>query len=139
MWKSVLVAAMLWVVPARAVEWQHDPASDTIFYGSVPVAQWYGERPSMHPKPWLRGPQPVARCPHRLCGYALPIYKAWPVARAYRVPTAHATWCAGRYRSYDVRTDSYSTACWWGKRWSREALMSKDKGLQERRTEVVWG
>lgn len=108
MWKSVLVAAMLWVVPAQAVEWQYDPASDTIFYGSAPVAQWYGERPSMHPKPWLRGPQPVARCPHRLCGYPLPIYKARearPVA--YRVSTVHAAWCAVRYRSYDVRTDSY--------------------------------
>ena len=108
MWKSVLVAAMLWAAPAQAGDWQYDPASDTIFYGSMPVAQWSGERPSMHPKPWLGGPQRVARCPHRLCGYPIPIYKARearPVA--YRVSTVHAAWCAGRYRSYDVRTDTY--------------------------------
>lgn len=111
MWRSILVAAMLWAAPAQAGDWQYDAASDTIFYGSMPVAQWYGERPSMHPRPWLGPLQRVARCPHRLCGYPLPIYKtrqAWPVARAYRVvSTAHAAWCAGRYRSYDVRTDSY--------------------------------
>jgi hypothetical protein len=110
MWKSVLVSAMLWAFPAKASDWQYDAASDTIFYGSMPVAQWYGERPSMHPKPWLVGPQRVARCPHRLCDYPIPIYKARearPVARTYRVSAVHAAWCAGRHRSYDVRTDSY--------------------------------
>lgn len=104
-----MLLAMALAAPAQAGEWQYDPARDLILYGSVPVSRWYGERPSMQP-PAYPLPAYVTPCPHRLCGYPLPIYKArrpWPVARAYRVSTAHVEWCAARYQSYDVRTDTY--------------------------------
>ena len=108
---GALAAALLALAaPAQAGDWQYDPASDLVYYGSVPVARWYGERPSMktglrHYRGHLQPPP----CPHRLCGYPLPIYKARErVVPAYRVRvSAHAEWCAARYRSYDVRTDTY--------------------------------
>ena len=46
-------------------------------------------------------------------GYPVPIYKAparlpRAAVRTYLVrPASHAEWCAARYRSYDVRTDTY--------------------------------
>lgn len=86
------------------------PVSDLVFHGSVPVARWYGERPSLHAGPrTYRGHVHARPCPHRLCGYPLPIYKARERAvSAYRVRvSAHVEWCAARYRSYDVRTDTY--------------------------------
>ena len=88
---------------------------------AVPVARWYGERPSMRTGPrHYRGHLQPPPCPHRLCGYPLPIYKARErVVPAYRVRvSAHAEWCAARYRSYDVRTDTYQPyhgprrGCW---------------------------
>lgn len=112
-----MLLAMAPAAPAQAGDWQYDPARDLILYGSVPVSRWYGERPSIQP-PAYRVPAYVAPCPHRLCGYPLPIYKArrpWPV-RAVRPAAqavvvhrsaAHVDWCAARYRSYDVRTDTY--------------------------------
>jgi hypothetical protein len=107
------VAAVLLALaaPAQAGEWQYDPATDLVFHGSVPVAQWYGARPSMSSgtkQPGVRAYR-VPRCPHRLCGYPLPIYRAREqVVRTYRGRTsAHVEWCAARYRSYDVRTDTY--------------------------------
>lgn len=116
---AVVSAAMLLATflasPARAGDWQYDPAADLIYYGSVPVARWYEARPSLGAaQPWHReSAHPVPPCPHRLCGYPLPIYKApriaaVPVVRTYRVRvTAHVEWCAAHYRSYDVRTDMF--------------------------------
>ena len=105
---AIAATLLALAAPAQAGDWQYDPASDLVYYGSVPVARWYGERPSMQAGPrQYRGHVPPPPCPHRLCGYPLPIYKARVVA-AYRVRVpAHAEWCAARYRSYDVRTDTY--------------------------------
>ena len=96
---GALAAALLALAaPAQAGDWQYDPASDLVLYGSVPVGPRH-YRGHVHARP----------CPHRLCGYPLPIYKARRHAvSAYRVRvSAHAEWCAARYRSYDVRTDTY--------------------------------
>lgn len=113
---AAVLAAMLLAIslasPARSGEWQYDPATDLVFHDSVPVARW-GEHPSMEPARHYHSPHRVPRCPHSLCGYPIPIYKAHrpmhaPVARTYRVRTdAHEEWCAARYRSYDVQTDTY--------------------------------
>jgi hypothetical protein len=99
---------------ARAGELQYDPATDLIFYGPVPVARWYGERPMVASGLWhYRTNRRVPSCRHSPCGYPVPIYKAprrWPAAvvRTYRVGmSAHAQWCAERYRSYDVRSDTW--------------------------------
>ena len=102
-------AAMLLALaaPAGAGEWQYDPASDLILYGSIPVARWYGARPSMSSGAKQTAPRHyhtyvrVPRCPHRLCGYPLPIHQARrPIVRVvprYRVVvTAHVEWCAAR-------------------------------------------
>ena len=112
MWRAVLVAiAMFLAAPARAGEWQYDPATDTIFYGSLPVAQWYAQPRPMQTEARRRySPQRVARYPHGLRGYPLPIYRApsaWPVEPTYRGVSTHFEWCAARYRSYDLRTDSF--------------------------------
>ena len=107
---AIAAALLALVAPAQAGDWQYDPASDLVYHGSVPVARWYGERPSMKTGPrHYRGHLRPLPCPHRLCGYPLPIYKARErVVPAYRVRvSAHAEWCAARYRSYDVRTDTY--------------------------------
>ena len=107
---AIAAALLALVAPAQAGDWQYDPASDLVYHGSVPVARWYGERPSMRAGPrHYRGHMQPPPCPHRLCGYPLPIYKARErVVPAYRVRvSAHAEWCAARYRSYDVQTDTY--------------------------------
>jgi len=106
----LLAAAMFLTGPAQAGDWQYDPATDTIFHGSVPVAQWYAQpRPMQTQARRADRPRPVQDCPHRLCGYPLPIHKAhqtWPGEPAHRV-AAHADWCAAHYRSYDWRTDTF--------------------------------
>ncbi|MDP3898883.1 MAG: BA14K family protein [Mesorhizobium sp.] len=113
-WLAVLAAMVLaasLTSAARAGEWQYDPATDLIYHGSHPVARW-GEHPSMEPERHYRQ-RTVPSCPHSLCGYPIPIYKAQrpmhaPVVRTYRVRTgAHEDWCAWRYRSYDVRSDTF--------------------------------
>ena len=118
---AIAATLLALAAPAQAGDGQYDPASDLVYYGSVPVARWYGERPSMNAGSRLyRGHVQPPPCPHRLCGYPLPIYKARErVAPAYRVrASAHAEWCAARYRSYDVRTDTYQPyhgprrVCW---------------------------
>lgn len=110
---AMLLATSL-ASPARSGEWQYDPASDMIWHGSVPVARWYGQRPSMVTSARRHdGLHRVPSCPHRLCGYPIPIYKAHrpmhaPAVRTYRVrSSAHVEWCAWRYRSYDVRSDTF--------------------------------
>jgi hypothetical protein len=121
MWKNVLIAAaaatviaMSPVSPAAGGEWEYDPAADLILHDSVPVAHWY--------RPWIgtgprhyysHYPRHVPAYPQRLTGYPVPIYKA-PArlpgtvvrTRGVRSPS-HEEWCAARYRSYDVRTDTY--------------------------------
>jgi hypothetical protein len=129
-WFAVAAAMLLAAAPAGAGEWQYDPATDLIFHGSVPVAQWYGERPRMEvawPRYQVirRAPRyqrvyrlprhhvvrRVPRCPHGLCGYPLPIHKVShplpPLTTYGIVVTGHVEWCAARFRSYDVTTDTY--------------------------------
>jgi hypothetical protein len=123
MWRGVLGAVSVAILiatsltsPARAGGWEYDPAADLILYDSVPVASWYRQRPWIGTGPghyYSYYPNHVPGYPHRLTGYPVPIYKAprllpRAVIRAYRArPAAHVEWCAQRYRSYDVRTDTY--------------------------------
>jgi len=108
-----LAAVLLAASPAGAGGWQYDPATDVIYHGSVPVARWYNERPAMetgarrYHSPRHYRLRHVPRCPHRLCGYPLPIYKAHRPIPPLQGLTAHADWCAARYRSYDAWTDTY--------------------------------
>ncbi|MCV0396408.1 MAG: BA14K family protein [Rhizobiaceae bacterium] len=117
---AVVAAMLLALSPARAGEWQYHPATDLVFYGSVPVARWYGQRPSMRAgtRHNYRRAYYVPRCPHPLCGHPLPIYKTprplpglavrGAVIRVHRArPAAHVAWCAARYRSYDAPTDTF--------------------------------
>ena len=122
MWRGVLVvasAAMLiatWLAsPVRAGVWEYDPRSDMILYNSVPVMPWYRQGPHIGTGTghyYSHHPHHVPGHPHRLTGYPVPIYKAprpipGTVIKIYQVrPAAHVAWCAGRYRSYDVRTDT---------------------------------
>ncbi len=120
MWKSVVTAAYAVLVaamsPATAGEWQYDPDADLILYESVPVMPWYRQQPWAGTGPgyyYSRHPDHIPAYPRRLTGYPVPIYQAPPrlPAPAMRVmqmqPSHHAAWCAERYRSYDVRTDSW--------------------------------
>ena len=108
------VAISFWAIAlpslAHAGQWQYDPASDLVLDGSVPVARWYGERPSMKP-PTYRIPDHFVPCPNRMCGYPVPIYKARQPVRVvgpvHARSAAHVEWCAARYRSYDARSDTY--------------------------------
>ena len=111
---ALLMAASSLPSPAQAGEWEYDPAADLILYDSVPVAQWYRHRPSIGTGPgyyYSHHPHHVPGYPQRLTGYPMPIYKAHrpiPAVRAYRVrPASHVDWCAARYRSYDIRSDTY--------------------------------
>ena len=110
---AMLIAASL---PVRAGGWEYDPAADLILHNSVPVARWYGHEPSAGPGPryyYSHHPHHVPGYPHRLTGYPVPIYAAprplpGAVIRVYRAqPASHTHWCAQRYRSYDVRTDTF--------------------------------
>ncbi|MEP9390377.1 BA14K family protein [Mesorhizobium sp. KR9-304] len=116
MWRSVLVAvsAAMVIAPssARAGGWEYDPAADLILYDSVPVASWYRQEPwtgTATGHYYSYYPNHVPGYPHRLTGYPVPIYKAPArVPRAVvRAPASHVDWCAQRYRSYDVRTDTF--------------------------------
>lgn len=78
-------------------------------------AAWYDQ------DPWIgtgvgyyysQHPDHIPAYPKRLTGYAVPIYDtARPVTHA--VPrhrarfSAHVEWCAARYRSYDLRSDTW--------------------------------
>lgn len=113
---AALLVATLLVPQARAGEWEYDPHADLILYDSVPVAPWYRQRPWKGTGPgyyYSHYPNHVPSYPQRLTGYPVPIYKAprplpAPVVRAWRVrPATHVEWCAWRYRSYDIRTDTY--------------------------------
>jgi hypothetical protein len=77
-------------------------------------AAWYDQQPwagtgvgfyySQHP-------DHIPAWPKRLSGYAVPIFDTMkPMVRVprYRVAfTTHAEWCAARYLSYEVRSDTY--------------------------------
>lgn len=111
--RSALAAAMMLALasPVQAGEWQYDPGSDLIYYGTVPVARW-NERPTVRPAPRHYPRQArVPRCPNALCGYPIPIYKARrPSPATWNLgapPSSHVEWCAERYRSYDAGTDTY--------------------------------
>jgi len=126
MWRGVLFAvsaasiiAMSPASPARAGGWEYDPAADLILYDSVPIAPWYRQEPWTGTAPghyYSYYPDHVPGYPDRLTGYPVPIYKAprrlpamrGAVVRVHRArPASHVEWCAARYRSYDVRTDTY--------------------------------
>ena len=118
---AAMLAAFSPVAPAGAGGWEYDPAADLVLYHSVPVARWYGEEPTAGPGPryyYSHHPYHVPGYPHRLTGYPVPIYAAprplpgvavrGRVVHVHRVrPASHAAWCAARYRSYDVRTDTF--------------------------------
>ena len=122
--RIVAAAAMLaafQAAPAGAGGWSYDPAADLILYGSVPVAPWYEQEPWAGTGPghyYRQHPHHVPGYPHRLTGYPVPIYAAprplpgavvrGRVVHVHRaVPASHAAWCAARYRSYDMRTDTF--------------------------------
>jgi hypothetical protein len=128
MWRGALVAGAAAIVlamspasPVRAGVWEYDPAADLILYNSVPVAPWYRQEPWIGTGPghyYSHHPHHVPGYPHRLTGYPVPIYAAprplpglavrGAVIRVYRArPASHVAWCAQRYRSYDMRTDTF--------------------------------
>lgn len=122
MWRMVIIAACATIimpfaaVPANAGEWAYDPASDLILHGSVPVTHWRQRQPVTGSGPahyYSYHPHHVPGYPRRLTGYPVPIYKAPSHLhrRVMRVPVvrsgSHAAWCAARYKSYDIRTDTW--------------------------------
>lgn len=52
-------------------------------------------------------PDHIPAYPKRLSGYAVPIFETMKPVVHVRTFSAHAEWCATRYRSYDVRSDTY--------------------------------
>ena len=87
----------------------------------VVVAPHVDRLPWAHQEPWIgtgpgyyysQHPDHIPAYPKRLTGYAVPIYStSQPVVRLvprYQVVVAgHVEWCAARYQSYDVRSDTY--------------------------------
>ncbi len=113
---AAIVTAALPAGQASAGGWSYDPAEDMIYYGSTPVMPWYAQKPwtgTATGNYYRYHPTTVPGYPERLEGYPVPIYKAPrrlapAVVRARAVrPSRHVEWCAMRWRSYDVRTDSY--------------------------------
>ncbi len=121
MWRKVLIAgsaaismATSMAIPAQAGGWDHGPGVVVIYHDArVP---WHQQPPVAGTGPghyYSHHPHHVPGYPRRLSGYPVPIHAAprplpgvvVPVYRA--VPAAHVAWCAGRYRSYDVRTDMF--------------------------------
>lgn len=87
--------------PALAGDWRHDraPWYDQHPWTETGVGTYYSQHPDHVPS-----------YPHRLAGYAVPIYTvttAVPAVRRHRLADAHVAWCAERYRSYDLRSDTY--------------------------------
>jgi hypothetical protein len=125
MWRSALVAgsaAMLMATslagPAEAGGCDYRPDAVVILHAPVP---WHQQPPIAGTGPghyYSHHPHHVPGYPHRLTGYPVPIYAAprplpglavrGAVIRVYRArPASHVAWCAQRYRSYDVRTDTF--------------------------------
>ena len=76
-------------------------------------APWYHQPPWIGTGPghyYSHHPDHIPAYPEPLTGYPVPIYDTSrpvvPVVRRHRV-SAHVEWCAARYLSYDVRTDTY--------------------------------
>ena len=106
MFRGVVVAACSMLVAglsaATAGEWHHHAA----WYDQHP---WIGTGVGYY---YSQHPDHIPAYPKRLTGYAVPIYDtARPVthvAPRHRARfSAHVEWCAGRYRSYDLRSDTW--------------------------------
>lgn len=70
---------------------------------------WFGTGVGFY---YSQHPDHIPAWPRRLSGYAVPIYETMKpvvhVVRRHRVRfSAHVEWCAARYRSYDVRSDTW--------------------------------
>jgi EgtB-related family protein len=119
MWRSALVAgsaAMLMATslaqPAAAGGCDYRPDAVVFLHAPVP---WHQQPPIAGTGPghyYSHHPHHVPGYPHRVTGYPVPIHAApRPLPRAvihiHRDWAAHVAWCAGRYRSYDVRTDTF--------------------------------
>jgi hypothetical protein len=76
------------------VPWYHQPP-------------WIGTGPGHY---YSHHPDHIPAYPQPLTGYPVPIFDTSrpvvAVVARYRV-SAHVGWCAARYRSYDVRTDTF--------------------------------
>jgi hypothetical protein len=84
------------VAPHVHVPWYHQPP-------------WIGTGPGYY---YSHHPDHIPAWPKPLTGYPVPIYDVGrPVVHVvprYRVVVSgHVEWCAARYRSYDVRTDTW--------------------------------
>ena len=106
MFRGVFVAACFMLVAglsaATAGEWHHHAA----WYDQHP---WIGTGVGFY---YSQHPDHIPAWPKRLTGDAVPIFEtARPVthvAPRHRARFgAHAEWCAGRYRSYDLRSDTW--------------------------------
>ncbi len=122
MWKGALIATILAGVavpaapPAQAGERYHGHRTQVIYryHEGMQRPPWYRQ------PPWIGTgvghyysyhPDHVPGYPHELTGYPIPIFRmsdSDPVVRAFRgAPSAHVDWCRSRYRSYDMRSDTY--------------------------------
>jgi hypothetical protein len=111
---AILVgSAVSGALPAAAGDWHHREAVEIVPYGHVYRVPWYDQHPWIGTGPgyyYSHHPDHIPAYPKPLTGYPVPIYDVGqPVVHAvprHRVG-AHAEWCAARYRSYDVGTDTY--------------------------------
>ena len=100
--------------PAAAGDRHHHHAV-AVLHVAPHVNHWYHQPPLIGTGPgyyYSHHPDHVPGYPKPLSGYPVPIYRTdraiVPVVPRYRVVvSAHVEWCAARYRSYDVRTDTY--------------------------------
>ena len=94
--------------PAAAGDRHHH--REIVRYGHVP---WYHQEPWIGTGPayyYSQHPDHIPAYPKKLTGYAVPIYDTSPpvvrLAPRYHV-SGHEEWCAARYRSYDVWSDTW--------------------------------
>ena len=109
-------AAMLMglAAPAMAGGWvQSSHAPPTVVVGHAPSVPWHQQPPvagtgAAHY--YSHHPHHAPGYPHRVTGYPVPVFPAprpLPLPVYHGEPAAHVAWCAGRYRSYDARTDTF--------------------------------
>lgn len=77
------------------------PTTDVPWYDQAPLA---GTGPGFY---YSQHPDHVPGYPKRLTGVAVPVFDTGRPVVSLQPVTAHEDWCAARYRSYDVRTDTY--------------------------------
>lgn len=93
--------------PAQAGEWSHHGWVETHrpWYDQHP---WTGTGPGYY---YSNHPNHIPAYPKPLRGYPVPLYEVrapLPAAPRFRASfDRHAEWCARRYRSYDVRSDTF--------------------------------